>query len=288
MPARVGVVIATRNRAEQLCATLHRLRALPERPPIVVVDNDSWDETPAVVREQRGVRLVRLRHNAGAAGRTVGVHLLETPAVAFADDDSWWGAGSLARAADLFETHPELGLIAARILVEPAGREDPTCRQMRAGPLARAWSPPGPPVLGFLACGAIVRRAAYLGVGGFHPRYGIGGEERLLALDLASAGWRQAYVADILAHHQPSTASRAGRTTALARNELWSAWLRRPAGRALAATVRTVARALRSHDERRAAAQALRGMPWVVRERRRLPRAIEHDVRLLERAHRPR
>jgi hypothetical protein len=48
---------------------------------------------------------------------------------------------------------------------------------------------PGPPVLGFIACGGIVRRAAFLEVGGFNSRLGVGGEEELLAVDLTARGW---------------------------------------------------------------------------------------------------
>ena len=39
-------------------------------------------------------------------------------------------------------------------------------------------------MLGFLACGAVARRSAVLACGGFHERYGFGGEEQLLAIDM--------------------------------------------------------------------------------------------------------
>src|SRR5688572_23074610 len=41
----VTVVIATRNRRDSLATTLRHLRALPERPPVVVADNASTDGT---------------------------------------------------------------------------------------------------------------------------------------------------------------------------------------------------------------------------------------------------
>ena len=43
-------------------------------------------------------------------------------------------------------------------------------------------------VLGFLACTCVIRRAAFLGVGGFSELLFFIGEERLLAYDLAAAG----------------------------------------------------------------------------------------------------
>ena len=47
---RVSVVIATADRREQLLHTLARLMALPEQPPVIVVDNGSVDGSAAAVR----------------------------------------------------------------------------------------------------------------------------------------------------------------------------------------------------------------------------------------------
>lgn len=48
---------------------------------------------------------------------------------------------------------------------------------------------PGPTIVGHLGCGTIVRRAAYLDVGGYSEVLGFGAEEGLLTLDLATRGW---------------------------------------------------------------------------------------------------
>jgi GT2 family glycosyltransferase len=228
------------------------------------------------------VQVVELGRNAGPAARTVGVRELGTPVVAFADDDSWWAPGALSAAAALFGAHPRLGLIAARILVGPEQRLDRTCEVMARSPLPAADDLPGPPVLGFIACGAVVRTAAYLEVGGFEPRFGIGGEEQLLALDLAAAGWRLAYVPAIVAHHHPSrqAGGREQRPASEVRNLLWSTWLRRPAGPALATTARVAARCLRE-GQPAAILGALRELPWALRARRPLPAELERCVRML-------
>ena len=44
--SRVTVVIITRERHAELARTLERLRALPERPPIVVVDHGDGPAEP--------------------------------------------------------------------------------------------------------------------------------------------------------------------------------------------------------------------------------------------------
>jgi GT2 family glycosyltransferase len=183
------IVLATRDRRERVLATLARLDELAERPRVVVVDDASTDGTASAVRGRfPDVTVIASRQDIGSAARTVGVEAAETPLVAFSDDDSWWAPGALRRAVEVFDAYPRLGLIAARILVEPDGRLDPTCAAMRDSPLPSDMQLPGPPVLGFLACGAVARRSAVLACGGFHARFGFGGEEHLLAVDMAAAG----------------------------------------------------------------------------------------------------
>jgi GT2 family glycosyltransferase len=285
---QVGVVIATRDRRGPLLKTLERLGALPERPAIVVVDNGSRDGTPAAVRAAfPAVTVLEPGRNLGAAARTLGARALAAPLIAFCDDDSWWAPGALARTAGLFGACPRLGLVAARVLVGEDLRLDPTCATMARSPLPGAGAgAPGPGVLGFVACGAIVRRDAFLHVGGFDERYGIGGEERPLAVDLAAAGWELAYAPDVVAHHHPAAtgARRPERVRRQLRNDLWSAWLRRPVASALRESVGLLARCAHRHprDALAGAAAALGGTPWVVRERRVIPAGVERALRAIE------
>src|ERR1700712_420557 len=98
------VVMATRDRRQQVLGTLSRLTALPDQPPIILVDNGSADGTASAVRDRfPSVRVLELGENLGATGRTVGVRAAETPYVAFSDDDSWWAPGALQTAEVLFE-----------------------------------------------------------------------------------------------------------------------------------------------------------------------------------------
>jgi GT2 family glycosyltransferase len=277
----VGVVIATRDRRASLLRTLGRLEGLPEQPPVVVVDNASSDHTAeAVGADHPAVEVVRLPANAGASARTLGARLLRTPLIAFSDDDSWWAPGALARASALFAAHPRLGLLAARILVGPGERLDPTCAEMARSPLPLDPDAPGTPVLGFLACGAIVRRSAFLEVRGFQGRH-VGGEEHLVALDLAAAGWALSYVEDVVAHHHPPGTPHRDRRRRELESAYVSTWLRRRTGRALAHTFSL----LRQRDTRRdrwsAFGSALGQAPSLIRDRRPLPRRVERSLGLL-------
>ncbi len=277
----VTVVVASRNRRQQL------LRHLPRhRGPVVLVDNGSDDGTPEAVEAHcPHVRVVRLDENLGAAARNLGVAAAETPYVAFADDDSYWEGDALQDVARLFAAHPRAALLTARVLIGEDGRVDPISDEMAAAPLGTDPDLPGPSVLGFLACAAAVRRDAYLAVGGFEPRLHVYGEEALLAMDLAAAGWGLAYVDTLTVRHLPLPGGRdqTARRRKQARNDLLTAWLRRPAGPGL----RAAWRAASTPDGRAGLAAATRQLGWVLHHRRPVPPWLETALRTLETAPAP-
>jgi Glycosyl transferase family 2 len=240
----------------------------------VVVDQGS-DPVP---RLGHRVTVFRPGRNLGACGRNLGVASCDTPYVAFSDDDSWWADGSLAAAADLFDAHPRLGLLAASVCVEPDGRPDPFNDLLAASPLPGGG--PGRPILGFMACASVVRRTAFLEVGGFAANIGVGGEEERVALDLASAGWELRYVADLRAHHAPEPGGRDGRQRRAVRNGIWTAWQRLPVGLALRSTVGLM-RSGDGHEALLGGIDALRGLPLALRERRPVTPAVVAQRRLL-------
>jgi GT2 family glycosyltransferase len=282
--ARVGVSILTYNRVDEVSRTIERMLALPEQPEIVVVDNGSTDGTRETVsRRFPEIRCLTMTGNLGAAARNAGVATLTTPYVALCDDDTWWEPGSLRRAADLLDAYPRLAVATGRVLVGPENRLDPTCREMSASPITVASPLPGPALLGFLAGASMVRRSAFLQVGGFEPRFFIGGEEELLTLDLLSAGWELSYVDDVVVHHHPSDVSRdvTGRRRAITRNHLWVAWMRYPWPWALRATARTCWLARMDGSTRAGLTEALRGLPWALKRRRGLNADVRRRLRQL-------
>jgi GT2 family glycosyltransferase len=274
----------TMNRRDQALTTLDHLAALPERPPVVVVDHGSTDGTVDAIAERHvGATVLALRGNHGAAGRNIGVAVATSPYVAFSDDDSWWEPGALDLAADILDAHPEIGLVAGRMLVGPEGTDDPINELMATSPLEPVPGVPLPRVLGFLACGAIVRRAAFLAVGGFDPAFQVGGEEELLALDLEAAGHRSVYAAEVRARHDPAPRDGDGaRARRQARNLLWVSWMRLPVGQAAAESYRITRSAWRDPAVRGGLLDAARGWGRVRRRRRLVPpevRAAWRDVR---------
>ncbi|MGY1771105.1 glycosyltransferase family 2 protein [Blastococcus sp. SYSU D00813] len=273
----VTVVVMSRDRREDLLSSLPRHEA-----PVVFVDNASTDGSVEAVRAAHpDVTVLPLTENIGARARTIGAEAAGTPFVAFADDDSWWAPGDLARAAATMRAHPRLAVLNARILVGPEERLDPVCAEMAASPLGTEPDLPGPSLLGFVACGAMVRTEAFLAVGGFDPVVRFPGEEERLSLDLAAAGWGLAYVDSVTVHHHPSVRRHdpAARRTAIWRSRVLTAVMRLPAGD----VARVALAALRAGTaERRGLVRALPEVPRALRRRRRAPEPVLAKRRLLE------
>jgi glycosyltransferase involved in cell wall biosynthesis len=234
--------------------TLAIFGTLRERPPVIVVDDGSLDGTPDAVRAWHSwVRLVSLASATGPSARNVGAEVAATPLVAFADDDSWYEEGALAEAARIFATRPRLALVAARVLVGPKRRLDPNCEAMAAEPLR-----------GFLACGAIVRRDAFLAAGGFHPWMRTGGEEEYVSAQLAARGWEQEYRPEVIAHHwPPHRQDLSPRRRALARNAALTELLLRPRTKAVARALKRAAGQPYPHDAVPGALEGIAAGLWL-------------------------
>ncbi len=274
-------MVITRNRVDSLLRTLRHLDDTGEAGRVVVVDNGSRDGTAERVRRAHPhVAVVSLDRNAGAAARNLGVESTGGPFVAFCDDDTQWEPGSLRRAAEHLRRCPEVAVVAGTYVLAD-GRTDPLAEQMARSPLGTRDGQPGPRVLGFQAGSAIVRREAFLAAGGFHPRFGVGGEESLLALDLVDAGWDLCHAPDVRVRHDPAPRSvRDGRRRRRreARNDLRVALLRRPAPD----VIRVAAVVLRTPSGWAAALGAVADLHWTRRERRVLRPATLRSLALVE------
>lgn len=277
---RVTVVVASMDRREELLTSLARHRA-----PVVLVDNGSTDGTVDAVRAAHPhVEVVPLPRNVGAAARTLGVRRARTPFVAFADDDSWWAAGSLRTAADALDRHRTLGAVQASVLVGRDEVPDPFCDVLAGSPLeARTGPLPGPRVLGFVACAAMVRRDAFLAVGGFDRVVRFPGEEERLAWDLTAAGWDLTYLPEAVVHHHPSTLrhSPERRVRAITRSAVLTGALRLPARAAAARAAAALGGPASSAATRRGVLDALPDLARSLRARRVTSSEVLDDLDVL-------
>ncbi|MCW2557087.1 MAG: transferase [Mycobacterium sp.] len=288
MESRTSFVIASRDRSPELAVVLDKLLDTT-RCPIVFVDNASEDDSVEMARRVAAtsagrVDVVALTDNLGAVGRNVGVQRCTTPFVAFCDDDSWWDADATSIAEEIFDVHKTVALLAARTVVWPQQYDDPVVELLAGSPLGHDPALPGPSILGFLACSAMVRKDAFEAVGGFNPILHFRGEERLLAWDLAANGWDLCFCPRLVAHHHPSvvrppSSSQIARST---RNDVLTTWLRRSMRECVTAGVGFAKAAATDTAHARAFGEALRLLPAVVRQRRRLPADVERSLALLE------
>lgn len=283
-------VIATRDRAGELCAVLDRLLDT-SACPIIVVDNASRDgsvraATRAAARSAGRVTVIPLNRNEGAVARNVGVARCGTPYAAFCDDDSWWAPEATSTAEEVFEKCGSVAVLAARTVMWPQQRDDPFVGHLAGSPLG--WDPvlPGPSILGFQSCSAVVRKSAFEAVGGFSPILHFRGEESLLAWDLAAAGWDLCFCPALVAYHQPSAtrASSSAQRAREVRNAMLTACLRRPAGRCARASAALAWSAARDTAHAKALLEALAVLPAALRQRRRLPDDVERSLQILESA----
>ncbi len=281
---RVTAVVLTYNRKADVLRTLDHLTTLPERPHVIVVDNGSSDWTAdSVTASFPLVEIIRLPWNIGAAARNAGIARSTTPYVALCDDDTWWEAGSLSLACGLLDHCPRLAVVNGAVLVGQRQQLDPASRVMAASPLPRRSDCPGVPILGFLAGASVIRRTAFVEVGGFESRYFIGGEEDLVALDLAARGWTLAFFPHIIVHHYPSAErEKSRRGHLLLRNAVWTSWLRRPLPSAARRTISLLAPSAQEQIQRGMLQDIVCGLPWVLKRRRVVPSEIERSLELLE------
>lgn len=169
MAATIAVVVPTFNRAGYLEAAIDSALA-QARPPdeIVIVDDGSTDETPALLAAYGGrIRSIRQDNRGQAAARNRGVIEARTEWIAFLDSDDCWEPGTLTRLERAVQEFPSAGLIAMRARVVRAdGTRTARVQGKRSkGPFFTTRSILMGDAGGILT--PMVRRSLFVEVGGF-------------------------------------------------------------------------------------------------------------------------
>jgi len=226
----VSFVIPTHNRAEELARTLAEIGALDLGPKpgaeVIVVDNasDHPAECPPILANGVPVRIVRIDTNLGAAGRNIGATAAQGAWILMLDDDSHpLDAGFLRAIAD---APADVAAIGAEILL-PDGTHE-------AGGLPEV----------FIGCGALIRRDAFLGEGGYDPSFHFYAEEYDLAARFLLGGMRIIHDARFRVIHRKVTAGRDKNIilARLVRNNAWVEQRYAPSARRASAIAMTIQR----------------------------------------------
>lgn len=174
----ISYVLPTRDRPEALDRTLRAIGELSAASheavgggEVIVIDNASMTPTTAPRRLANGlpVHAIRLEANLNAAARNLGAATASGRWLLMLDDDSYPlddGHLNSIRGAP-----PNIAAIGGEILLPDGSHE--------AGGLPEV----------FVGCGALVRRRAFLDVGGYDPAFEYYAEEYDLCAKLIRLGW---------------------------------------------------------------------------------------------------
>lgn len=216
--SRVAILVPTHNRAASLRRTLSALVAQTSSgpsPELIVVDNNSDDETAAVCAAfGPAVRRVfeprqGLSHARNAGIATV-AHLDRDDVIAFIDDDIEPGPGWLESLMKTFDRHPEVDCVGGRVLPSNPAALPRWITRAHWGPLALQDHGPEPrrfdarTPIGLVGANLAFRKRVFDEIGLFSPKVqrvkeGIGSTEDHEFLARVYAGGRQAlYAPDIV------------------------------------------------------------------------------------------
>lgn len=191
LPIRLSVIVPAFNNSAYLAQCLAALRAAhPPAAELIVVDDASTDDTPAVAAAA-GADVLRMPRNGGpGAARNYGAQRARGEVLLFVDADVVVASGTLSRVERAFAADPALGALFGSYDDDP---QWPGLVSRYRNLLHHFMHQEGDPRAGTFWAGlGAVRRAVFLGVGGFDaarfPRPSI--EDIELGYRLRRAGHR--------------------------------------------------------------------------------------------------
>jgi GT2 family glycosyltransferase len=198
---RISVAVTTRNRArrlERLFAALREQTLDPAQFEVVVVDDGSEDDTPAVLAHaaaQAGLQLRSIRRATSGgpgAGRNAGWRATTAPLIAFTDDDCEPQPGWLEALLAAHERDPE-AFVQGPVEPHPGERRENelftrTIRVASLGP----W---------FQTANIAYPRALLERLGGFDERFSVMGEDTDVAWRAIGSGARPVFAPDARVFH---------------------------------------------------------------------------------------
>jgi GT2 family glycosyltransferase len=250
----MSVMIATRNRRDDLHRTLSKLRELQPKPDEVLICADGCtDDTVAMVRTDfpQFILIENSVSRGSVFSRDRMLRMAKGEIVVSLDDDSYpLDSDFIARVRDLFAEHSQVA-----VLSFPEIREHGEAASFNKSP-----ETPAHLVSAYANCAAAMRRAVYLQAGGFPVFFEHMYEEPDYALQCYALGYEVRFEPSLRIRHHVSPARREPmrRHHFNARNELWSVWMRCPFPQVMVVSLFRVWRQFRY--------ACREGMGWALRE----------------------
>lgn len=214
----VSVIILAFNRCAEALVTINKMQQLKMLLPfdmeIIVVDNASTDGTSVQISSlYPDVTLITRAYNNGIAGWNDGFAVARHKYFLVLDDDSHIENG-LAEAVDFLEFNQDTGILGFNI-VDPQLMGDPLLDP------AEAWKHLQK-IMGFIGCGALIRKSVYEELGGFADWLFIYTHEFEYSLRALQARWNTVFFEKGTVIHRASKLNRTNKRLRIfgTRNEL--------------------------------------------------------------------
>lgn len=232
-----AVILTMGDRNEMLRVVLDRLAGLPV-DEVLVVENSEAGGVEDFARAWPKVRVISPGRNVGIAGRNIAAREASHDYLLMLEDDAYPLPGAVEALLDAMLADPKLAVATGLVrdvdgegrvtLVDQVGTFDWFLRAARKVEIP----PEGLPVDFFAEGCSLIRRDAYLEVGGFFEPYFFTVSEVDVATRLLVAGWDVRYFPVAPFDHMKPEGHGEGSKVSLryrVRNNAWYFWLRFPA-----------------------------------------------------------
>ena len=196
---KASFVIVNYNRRDELLITIQKTKDLvanyKERYEIVIVDNGSTDgSAEAVATQHPDIVLLAQKVNTGAPAWNYGFDAAKGDYFIIIDDDSHIESG-LEDAMYYMDAHPKIGVLALNVLTGPYTSAGWNMQEDKN-------------IIGFIGCGAVLRRETYEKIGGYADWIFLYVNEWDYGLRCTNAGYTVQYYDNCKVIHRTSSLNR--------------------------------------------------------------------------------
>lgn len=197
---KASFVIANFNRKNEVLLTIAKTKELIkadlENYEIIIVDNASTDgSADAIKSTYTDVIVIENQINTGGSARNLGFEKAKGEYLIMLDDDSNIEFG-LEEAMAFMDQNPKIGVLGLNII---------------NGPYTSTLWQDGQESVGFIGCGAIIRREVYKKIGGFAEWIFLYVEEWEYGLRVTDAGYEVRFFANCQVNHRASMINRSSK-----------------------------------------------------------------------------